>query len=561
LLVGCWSENVIKTRQYVEPLQPAARAKLQHLIGPKGLNRRRMLAGTAAGVAAIAAPATMRIAVAQPWRGGNPFSLGVASGAPRPDGFVLWTRLAPEPLSSNPQAPGGMSGGDIALRYEIATDPGMTKIVRHGSAAAEQAFAYSVHLDVAGLQSGRSYWYRFLSGNAVSPTGRAMTLPAAGDTVEKTRFGFVSCSNFEHGYFSAYRHLASENPEFVLFLGDYIYETIEQRRRIVRRHSDGIEAATLPTYRNRYAQYRLDADLQNLHAQIPALVTWDDHEVQNDYADKWSETFDDPEQFLLRRAAAYQAFYEHMPVRPILSRPNGPAMRVYDRFTFGDLVEISVIDGRQYRSREACYSPPEKGGSHLETNANCPERLAPGRTMMGFAQEAWLYGGLAQSKARWNLIAQDVLMAQVPIKQDGIEAFSTDDWDGYPANRRRLLQHVHDSKVSNPVVLSGDIHSFFANDLKLDFDDPSSPTVATEFVGTSISSYGPPYEPIAKALPDNPHVHFFESRRRGYVLAELTPQHMQAHMRVVSDAQDPKATIGTLRSFAVEGGRAGVVEA
>ena len=207
-------------------------------------------------------------------------------------------------------------------------------------------------------------------------------------------------------YFSAYRHLTGENPEFVLFLGDYIYETIEQYRPIVRRHSDGIEAATLPTYRNRYAQYRLDADLQELHAQVPAIVTWDDHEVQNDYADKWSETFD----------------YEHMPVRQILSRPNGPLMRVYDRFTLGDLIEISVIDGRQYRSRQACYAPPNKGGAHLETNASCPERLDAGRTMLGFGQEAWLYAGLARSKARWNLIAQDVLMAQLRRNQDGIDA-------------------------------------------------------------------------------------------------------------------------------------------
>jgi alkaline phosphatase D len=236
-------------------------------------------------------------------------------------------------------------------------------------------------------------------------------------------------------------------------------------------------------------------------------------------------------------------------------------MRVYDRFTFGDLIEISVIDGRQYRSRGACYAPPNKGGGHLETNASCPERLAAGRTMIGFAQEAWLYSGLAQSKARWNVIAQDVVMAQYRLRQDGIDAFSTDDWDGYPANRQRLLQHIYDRKVSNPVVVSGDIHSFFANDLKLDFDDSASPIVATEFVGTSISSYGPPYAPIAQALPDNPHVHFFDSRRRGYVVVDLAPEQMQVRMRVVSDAQDPKASIATFKSFAVEGGRPGVVEA
>jgi alkaline phosphatase D len=538
---------------------------MQSRLTSRHFSRRHFVGGAGAAFTAIAAPiaapALIRTAGAQSWRAGNPFSLGVASGAPRPDGFVLWTRLAPEPLSSNPETPGGMSGADVTLRYEIASDPGLTKIVRRGSAIAEQAFAYSVHLDVAGLEPGRSYCYRFLSGDAVSPTGRAMTLPAPGSAPAKLRFGFVSCSNYEHGYFSAYRHLNAEHPEFVLFLGDYIYETIEQYRPIVRRHSEGIEAATLPTYRNRYAQYRLDADLQGLDAQVPAIVTWDDHEVQNDYADKWSETFDDPAQFLIRRAAAYQAFYEHMPVRPIISRPNGPLMRVYDRFTLGDLIEISVIDGRQYRSRQACYRPPYRGGGHLETNASCPERLEAGRTMLGFGQEAWLYAGLAHSKARWNLIAQDVLMAQLRRKRDGIDAFWTDDWNGYPANRARLLHHIYDAKVSNPVVISGDIHSFFANDLKLDFDDESSLVVASEFVGSSISSYGPPYDAIAKALPDNPHVHFFDSRQRGYVVVDVMPDTMQVQMRTVSDAHDPKATISTFKTFAVEGGRPGVVAA
>jgi alkaline phosphatase D len=524
--------------------------------------RRRLLRSAAgAGLAIVAAPALLRYAAAQSWRAGDPFSLGVASGAPRADGFVLWTRLAPEPLSVNPETPGGMRGGDVTVAYEIATDPAMRDVVRRGEVAAEQAFAYSVHLDVRGLQPSRPYWYRFMSGDASSRIGRAATLPAPGAALDRLRFGFVSCSNYEHGYFSGYRHLADENPEFVLYLGDYIYETIEERRPIVRRHSDGIEAATLPTYRNRYAQYRLDQDLQRLHAEAPALVTWDDHEVQNDYADKWSEHFDDPELFLVRRAAAYRAFYEHMPVRPILSQPNGPIMRVYDRLTFGDLIEISMLDGRQYRSREACYAPPNKGGMHLETDASCPERREAGRSMMGFGQEAWLYAGLAHSKAQWNLIGQDVLMAQYHVKQSDAFAFSTDDWDGYPANRARLLKRIQDTHVSNPVVVGGDIHSFFANDLKLDFDDPGSPVVATEFVGTSISSYGPPYDVIAQALPDNPHVHFFESRQRGYVCVDLERAQMQARMRIVSDVKDPKADISTLRTFAVEGGRPGVVAA
>ena len=227
-------------------------------------------------------------------------------------------------------------------------------------------------------------------------------------------------------------------------------------------------------------------------------------------------------------------------------------MRIYDRFSFGDLIEISMIDGRQYRSREACYAPPNKGGMHLETNAGCPERRDAGRTMLGFAQEAWLATNLAQSKAQWNLIAQDVLMAQLRKKQDDADAFWTDDWNGYPANRTRLLKRIQETHVANPVVVGGDTHSFFANDLKLDFDDPASPVVATEFVGTSISAYGPPYEVIAPLLPDNPHVHFFESRRRGYVCVDFERAHMQVRMRVVSDPTDPKADISTLQTFAVE---------
>ena len=532
-------------------------------LPPNLPTRRRVLRSAAgAGFALIAAPSLLRHAAAQSWRAGDPFSLGVAAGAPRSDGFVVWTRLAPEPLSSNPETPGGMYGGDVPVGYEIATDPAMREVMRRGVAPAEQAFAYSVHLDVGGLQPGRSYWYRFTSGDAASRIGRAVTLPAPGASLDKLRFGFASCSNYEHGFFSGYRHLADENPEFVLYLGDYIYEYIDERRPVVRRHSDGIEAATLPTYRNRYAQYKLDPDLQRLHAEAPALVTWDDHEVQDDYADKWGKFFDDPGQFLIRRAAAYRAFYEHMPVRPILSRPEGPVMRIYDRFSFGDLIEISMIDGRQYRSREACYTPPNKGGGHLENNTACPERLDAGRTMMGFAQEAWLYGNLARTKATWNLIAQDVLMAQLRQKQPtGAEAFWTDDWDGYPANRARLLKRIRDTQVSNPVVVGGDMHAFFANDLKADFDDPGSPTVATEFVGTSISSYGPPYDLIAQALPDNSHVHFFESRRRGYVCVDLERAHMQVRMQAVSDAADPKAEVATLKAFVVEAGRPGVVAA
>lgn len=381
-----------------------------------GLGRRRFL-GQAGGAVAglVAAPALVGcVGPGRSWPEGDPFSLGVAAGSPSPDGFVLWTRLAPVPLAPDPATPGGMTGPAVPVAYEIAADSALRQIVRRGVATAEPAFAYAVHVEVAGLAPGRPYWYRFTSGDAASRIGRAMTLPAPGPGPERLRLAVASCANYEQGYFAAYRHMADEAPDLAVFLGDYIYEYVNRRPgATVRRHSDGVEAATLPTYRNRYAQYRLDPDLQRLHAEVPALVTWDDHEVQNDYADQWSQTFDDPKQFLLRRAAAYQAYYEHMPLRPSWSRPAGPAMRVYDRFAFGQLAEITMLDGRQYRSPQACYRKPDRGGGHLENDATCPERRDPARTLLGRAQEHWLYDGLAQSRARWNVIAQDVMMAQL----------------------------------------------------------------------------------------------------------------------------------------------------
>jgi len=494
----------------------------------------------------------------------DPFSLGVASGSPAPDGFVLWTRLAPDPLSTDPQAPGGIAtaahGGDIEIAYEIATDPAMHDIVQRGTATAEAAFAHSVHLEVTGLAPARPYWYRFTSGNAQSRTGCARTAPAPGSAVERMSFGFVSCSNYEEGYFAAYRHLADEHPDLVFFLGDYIYEYVTPGDGRVREHSDGVETKTLSNYRNRYAQYRLDRDLQRLHATAPSLVTWDDHEIQNDYADEWSEEFEEPDIFLERRTAGYQAFYEHMPVRP--SRPKGNRMRIYDRYAFGDLAEFSLLDGRQYRSRTACYIPPDGGGAHLENDQTCPERRDRNRTMLGMPQEAWLYKGLAQSKARWNVIAQNMMMAEFGENtRGGDQKFSTDDWNGYPEARARLLRQIEKNRVSNPVILSGDMHSFWTNDLRPDFSNPDSAVVATEFITTSITSGSPPQDSYAKHLPFNPHVRFFESRKRGYASVDLTPDSMTTRFQAISDPTDPNATLSTLETFIIENGRAGAIGA
>jgi alkaline phosphatase D len=486
----------------------------------------------------------------------NPFPLGVASGDPLPDGFVLWTRLAPEPLSRDPQAPGGLRDGDILIKYEIAEDPLMHRIVRRGLARAEADFAHSVHLEVAGLESGRPYWYRFMTNDAESPIGCARTAAGEGQAVDKFRFGFASCANYEQGYFAAYRHLAAEAPDLVLFLGDYIYETVQPKDKpSLRRHSDGEVPTTLAGYRNRYAQYRLDPDLQALHAAAPALIIWDDHEVQNDYAGEWASNFDAPARFLRQRAAAYQAFYEHMPLRPSRCLPQG-AMRIYDRIAFGDLVSFSMLDGRQYRSRGACAVPPH-GGGHVVTAMQCPELVEPSRSLLGEAQETWLYDGLARSRARWNVIGQTVLMTPLHDNHPGTEAEEwTEAWDGYPAARARLLDHIASSGVANPVVLSGDNHAFWANDLKR---EPDGATIATEFVGTSVTSYGPPYETVAKWLPSNPQVRFFESRKRGYACVDVSADRMITRFQAISDAAEPAAEVSTLARFVIEAGRKGAV--
>ncbi len=525
------------------------------MVSSPPASTRRGLLGAGAGLAAAAAlPAPAR-AWALDGRA-DPFTLGVASGDPVPDGFVIWTRLAVDPLA--PDGSGGM-GGPASVRWEVAADERFAHPVARGEAQADARDAHSVHVEVAGLRPGRPYWYRFTALGARSPVGTARTAPRPNDPLDRFRFSFVSCSHWEEGWFTSYRRIAQERPDLVVFLGDYIYEYNNSAKRLEgrpRRHV-GPEATDLPSYRNRYALYRTDPDLQALHAAAPALMTWDDHEVENDYANAWSEHPDvSPARFLQRRAAAYRAFYEHMPLRRG-SRPNGPDMRVYDRFRFGNLVEMPILDGRQYRNGpQPCpQAPGGWRGGHVADPA-CHEIDDPARTMLGFAQERWLADGFRRSDARWNIVAQDLLMAGlVQEGKTGVVGHWTDGWDGYRPCRARVLEAVRDSKARNPVFIGGDIHSFWTTDLKVDFDR-QTPTVATEFVGGSITADAPPYGLFAKYLPQNPHVRYFESRAHGYVSCEVTPARMDVRfMSVDRLVKDAPAT--TLARFAVEDGRPG----
>jgi alkaline phosphatase D len=480
-------------------------------------------------------------AFAQPRFGSYPFALGVASGYPTPDGFVLWTRLigAEQP---------------VPLRWEVASDEAMRAIVASGTAIAEAGWAHSVHVEPRGLEPDRPYWYRFTAGDAQSSVGRARTAPRADAAVARLRFAFASCQQYEQGYYGAHRHIAADDPDLVVFLGDYIYESSWGKDH-VRSHGSS-EPYTLDDYRARYALYRSDPDLQAAHAAAPWLVTWDDHEVDNDYADDRPEDGMERGEFLERRAAAYQAYYEHMPL-PARMRPEGPDMRIYTQAGWGSLARFFMLDNRQYRSWQACPRKGRRGGSNTLDVVDCPRLGVPGRSMLGRAQERWLDSAFADSRAPWNVVAQTTTMAQFDqLPGQGRRAW-TDGWDGYPAARERLLRSALERKLRNPVVIGGDVHSFNICELKLDFDDPRSPTVASEFVRTSITSQAWTQERMQQYLPDNPHIVYARSAYRGYTRVEITAERMRVDLRAMQSVQSRDAGCDTLASFVVEDGRPG----
>lgn len=491
-------------------------------------------------------PARARIAAAQRFER-DPFALGVASGCPRPDGIVLWTRLAPYPLEG-----GGMPAQAVRVRWEIARDEDFREIDQHGDALADPQFAHSVHVEVRGLRPDRMYWYRFFAGAAASPVGRTRTAPAPSADNTRLRFAFASCQQYEQGYYGAYRHMAAEDVDLVIFLGDYIYESSWGRRH-VRKHS-APEPMTLADYRSRHAQYRSDPDLQRMHALAPWLVTWDDHEVDNDYAGLTSEHLD-PD-FVARRAAAYRAYYEHMPLERSML-PRDADMRIYGAYTFGRLAQFHMLDDRQYRHVQACPPPQRGGGSTIVQDALCPERQDPTRSLLGWAQERWLHGELDRSQARWNVLAQQSIMARIDQSRSAEPAYWTDAWDGYPQARQRLLDFLGQRKPSNPIVIGGDVHCHWVCDLKADFDRPESATVASEFCGTSITSQSWPQERIVELQRRNAHAKYASAERRGYVVMELTKSQCRVALRGISDEKQRAPTIDTQARFIVDDGRPG----
>lgn len=485
----------------------------------------------------------------------DPFALGVASGAPEPTSVVLWTRLL---------GPGydGLGRAAIPVRWEVAHDAQFARVARRGDTLALPELAHSVHAEVQGLEPDRRYFYRFLSGEAVSPVGRTRTLPEPDARIERLRLAYASCQRWEHGYYSAYRHMLQEDIDLVLFLGDYIYE-YPNATAVVRSFPTLGWVRTLEEYRDRHALHRSDPDLQAMHAACPWLLTWDDHEVQNDYAanqpgDGFPLGLNAVSDFPERRAAAYQAYYEHMPLRAadVARALGGTAeatdLRLYSSRRFGRLADLLLLDTRQYRDIQLCGRPNRPAG--LADPAACRGWNDPGRTLLGWEQEQWLDVALARAGARWTVLGQQSAFGARDTLRGVGERFWNDSWDGYAPARRRLTDALQRHRIANPVMLGGDVHENWVGHVKADYQRPGSAVLGVEFCGTSITSRSKDPASVAARLAENPHFVFADGRRRGYGVVDLTPARLTTHLRVLDDATRPDARIDTSARFTVEAG-------
>ncbi|WP_370019665.1 alkaline phosphatase [Planotetraspora sp. GP83] len=441
----------------------------------------------------------------------------MASGEPLPDGVILWTRLAPEPL--HPTRPGGMPNQAMAVQWQLAEDEAFARGVQSGTASAQPDWAHSVHVRVTGLRPGAEYFYRFSIDGHTSQVGRTKTAPDPASTAP-VRFGVVSCQRYEHGFFTALRHLADERPDVILHLGDYIYEygkpAHPKAGRYVRPLESEAECRTLGDYRNRYARYRMDADLQAAHAAAPWIAMPDDHEVRDNYSGALPGDGTSPAAFLKRRAAAFKAYYEHLPLRV---RPSGSSLQNHRWRPYGRVVDFVLVDARQHRE---------------------------GRDMLGPEQEQWLAARLKGATARWKVLAQAVFFAP---RKFPLEPPSTDAWDGFPESRARVLAEAPDGLV----VLSGDVHNGWACDLRADWADPASKALGVEFVGTSVTSM-PAMTDASAILPLNPHIAFFDNRR-GYLSCTASMEDFQTDYRVVDFVDRPGAPVSTAAGFRVKGNK------
>ncbi len=495
----------------------------------------------------------------------DPFTLGIASGEPTPDGIVLWTRLAPDPLAED--GSGGMGSRDVEVRWQLAADPQFRRIVRAGISNALAAEAHSVHVELDGLTPGREYWYRFRSGPHISPTGRTLTAPAP-DSTSPIEFVTTSCANWEEGWFTAYRHIANSTPDLILNLGDYLYEYQQGFKPIskgdVRAHAGG-RLKTLADYRRRHAQYKTDTDLQAAHLAAPWVVVPDDHEVANNWTSDWAARKSDQRRFSTMRAAAFQAYWEHMPLRRA-SYPASGQMQLFRTLRWGRTAMFYVLDTRQYRSRLQCQNSDEIGETGQVACLAQADQTDPSRTVLGARQEAWLAQQMGQSDAVWNLLAQQIMVAAKPrtVNADGAvlphDAVTVDSWDGYPGARDRLLATVQATGLRNPVVLTGDVHSHWAADIHRDFGSAGLPPLGVELVTSSISTGGdghPQQQWVRDQLRRHPYLRYWDGRR-GWVRCRADSDSLRADFHVVPKVSQPWSPGPVAASFQVRDGVAGL---
>ncbi|ANP54498.1 alkaline phosphatase D [Streptomyces griseochromogenes] len=527
--------------------------------------RRRTVVKAAAATAVLAGPLAAAALPARAADQAPAFLHGVASGDPLPDGILLWTRVTPTPEAT----PGSGVGPDTEVSWVVAKDKAFSSIVAKGSTTARAASDHTVKADIRGLEPATDYWFRFSAGGTDSPVARTRTAPAADASVSGLRFGVVSCANWEAGYFSAYRHLAARSDlDAWLHLGDYIYEyksgEYGTRGKVVRPHAPANEIITLTDYRIRHAKTKTDPDLQALHLKAPVIAIWDDHEFADN---SWSggavnHTEGAEGTWTARQAAAKQAYFEWMPVRPAI------AGTTYRRLRFGKLADLSLLDLRSFRSQQASAA----SGSVDD----------PNRTITGRAQLDWLKAGLKASDTKWRLVGNSVMISPfvvgsltadlfkplaklLGLPQDGI-GVNTDQWDGYTDDRRELLDHLRSNAIGNTVFLTGDIHMAWANDVPVDAGTyPLSASAATEFVVTSVTSdnlddivkvpegtVSAVASPVIRAA--NRHVHWVDTDRHGYGVLDITADRTQMDYYVLSDRTDPNATSSWERSYRTRSG-------
>lgn len=517
------------------------------------LDRRGLLAvGGGLLLAGGAAPSPLW---AQARLADDPFTQGVASGDPAPDGFVIWTRLAPRPAEEH----GGMPMRTVLVRWEVAEDDAFSRIVRTGDAPAYPELGHSVHVELDGLKPSRPYWYRFQIDTARSPVGMVRTAPALDALPQRLRIGLAGCQQYEVGFYGAYGYLAQEpDLDFIYHYGDYIYEGPGGRggklsgrnERFLARPLTGDLLYSLDDYRRRYAQYKTDPDLQAAHAAAAFIVSYDDGDVANDFVGDLDPRGSPPEVFALRRAAAMQAWYENMPVRRAqFPKAGGPT--VYRRLEFGQLMRMHVLDTRAYRSHRACVKPNDK---------LCGPSPDGTVSMLGGAQEAWLDSGLSRTH-RWNFIGQQVLVMPMSGEADG-EGLLTG-WNAYPEARARLGQTIAEQGLTNVVIASGGGHQHFIGNVPLDPTAPDRNPVAAEFHGTSITSAGdgePHRAESAGLLAGSPNLAFINAQR-GYQVFDVTPDAWKTTVKVIDRVQTRGGALSTVAEFHVRPDAPGAMRA